>query len=148
MSKLREIKKADLPAFAVELVQELERASRKGATILALKGDLGAGKTTLVQAIGNALGVTETITSPTFTIMKQYTTGSPSFQTLVHMDAYRIDDESELRPLHFAELLETPKTLICIEWPEKIASALPVSALLVELSVVDEDTRTVQVSQV
>jgi tRNA threonylcarbamoyladenosine biosynthesis protein TsaE len=146
MSKLREIKKADLPAFAVELVEEMEHANREGATILALKGDLGAGKTTLVQAIGNALGVTETITSPTFTIMKQYTTGSSSFQTLVHMDAYRIDDESELRPLHFAELLEVPKTLVCIEWPEKIKVALPAFTLVVELVIKDEETRTVQVS--
>lgn len=146
MSKLREIKKADLSAFAIELVQELARTHKEGATVLALRGDLGAGKTTLVQAIGNVLGVTETITSPTFTIMKQYTTESDSFQTLVHMDAYRIDDESELRPLHIAELLEMPKTLVCIEWPEKIATTLPAFALLVELVVVDEDTRTVQVS--
>lgn len=113
----------DTETIAQEVLHVLP-VSEAGATVLALSGELGAGKTTLTQAIATVLGVTESVVSPTFVIAKWYTPTKGDFTTLVHIDAYRINDESELGPLGFASLLLSPKTLIVIEWPEKIPLAL------------------------
>ncbi len=103
-------------------------ASPEGATVLALTGDLGAGKTTLAQAIARELGVQAPVQSPTFVISKYYDTADGRFDRLVHVDAYRIEEESELAPLRWDELLRLPRTLIVVEWPERIKGALPPTA--------------------
>ena len=136
----------DLEGLVQEVLAELRTVAPLGATVLALHGDLGAGKTTFTQALGRALGVAEQITSPTFTIMKGYETTDVGFIHLIHMDAYRIDDISELGPLRFGEILSTPKTLFCIEWAEKISAALPEKVLNLSLSVASETTRNVRIS--
>ncbi|HEY0964582.1 MAG TPA: tRNA (adenosine(37)-N6)-threonylcarbamoyltransferase complex ATPase subunit type 1 TsaE [Candidatus Paceibacterota bacterium] len=142
------ISRDDLPSFAGELLRELKTTlPSEGALVVALHGDLGAGKTTLVQTLGARLGITEAITSPTFTIMKHYETTDDVFTTLIHMDAYRIESLTELGPLRFADMLREPHTLVCIEWGEKIQEALPASLIHVTLSAVDETTRTVQVTR-
>lgn len=137
----------DLPAVAAGLLSFVNENKRIGSTVIALRGDLGAGKTTLVQTLGKLLGIAEHITSPTFTIMKSYETTDSVFQRLIHMDAYRIDELSELTPLRFDELLTTPDTLFCIEWAEKIKEALPDGVIHVSLAVVSENTRTVHISR-
>ena len=113
-SDIRTISKEELPALAAEVVALVKKTPTVGATIVALHGDLGAGKTTFVQALGQLLGVTEHITSPTFTIMKGYETTDSDLKHLVHMDAYRIDDINELGPLRFSEIITTPNTLFCM----------------------------------
>jgi tRNA threonylcarbamoyladenosine biosynthesis protein TsaE len=95
------------------------------ATILALQGDLGAGKTTLAKALAGLLHVQEAVASPTFVIAKFYPVPSHGFETMVHMDAYRIDSLEELGPLGWQQLVQRPKTLLVLEWPEKITDALP-----------------------
>lgn len=107
----------------------LLKASGAGATVLALQGDLGAGKTTLTKALAQKLGVTETVVSPTFVIAKFYPATEQDFETVVHMDAYRIESLDELAPLGWKALLQRPNTLIVIEWPEKIARGLPAERL-------------------
>jgi tRNA threonylcarbamoyladenosine biosynthesis protein TsaE len=138
----------EVDALAREVLALTMTVAPIGATVIALHGELGAGKTTFVQALGRALGVSEQITSPTFTIMKGYETTSTDFEHLIHMDAYRIDELSELGPLRFVDILATPKTLFCIEWAERIAEALPVQILNISLSVTSENTRSVHISQV
>lgn len=136
-----------LPKFVTELLATMV-PSDTGAQVIALRGDLGAGKTTLVKALGAALGVSEHITSPTFTILKQYDTTNSDWEQLIHMDAYRIEDLNELGPLGFSELLKIPRTLFCIEWAEKIAEALPENRLELTLeNTTDEKTRTIQISR-
>ena len=112
------------------------------ATVLALSGDLGAGKTTLVQLLARVLGVTDTVTSPTFVVMKQYETTNDAFAELVHIDAYRIEDVDEMRPLGFTTVLARPGTLICIEWAERIAPLLPPQTVSVTLVLNRDETRT------
>jgi tRNA threonylcarbamoyladenosine biosynthesis protein TsaE len=138
------VKLAELEAFAREFLHTLP--SHDTATVVALSGDLGAGKTTFVKAIAKVLGVTEQVTSPTFTIMRGYETSDTRFKALVHMDAYRIENKRELGPLRFDELLTQPSTLFCIEWAEKIAPALPehISRLTFTSGAI-EDTRTIHV---
>jgi tRNA threonylcarbamoyladenosine biosynthesis protein TsaE len=87
--------------------------------------------------------VSEVVQSPTFVIMKQYGTTHKAIRRLVHMDAYRIEDNSELVPLRFAEILTTPGTLFCIEWGERIKAALPKGVLYLSINHEQDDLRIV-----
>ena len=96
---------------------------------VALQGDLGAGKTTLARAILRALGVTEAVPSPTFTLVQSYDT---TRLTVRHFDLYRIVDGSELGELGIDEALDEGAALI--EWPERAGTRLPGDALHIELT--------------
>ncbi len=103
--------------------------SPKKAVVLALSGDLGAGKTTFTQELARQLGVTAVVTSPTFVIMKSYDTTNVAFQQLIHIDAYRIEEIDEMRVLGFEQILTQKATIICIEWAERISSLLPAETI-------------------
>jgi len=116
------------------------------ATVVALSGDLGAGKTTFVKGVAKALGVSEHVTSPTFVIMKIYDISSPpagGFDRLVHIDAYRLKGEHHLKVLGWEELLRDPKNLMFIEWPEKVGSAIPADAICLALRYSGEGKRNI-----
>jgi tRNA threonylcarbamoyladenosine biosynthesis protein TsaE len=98
------------------------------ASVLAISGDLGAGKTTFMQVLAKELHIKEPVISPTYVIMKRYEVSEDDveiFKTLVHIDAYRIEDIDEMRVLRFEEVLAEKDTIICIEWAEKIEELLP-----------------------
>lgn len=133
--------KDDLPALAKALVAYAAAQEGQGARILALSGDLGAGKTTLVQHIAHELGVNSTLPSPTFVVMRSYAATHPTFRELVHIDAYRLEDKTELRPLHLPRVFDREGALVCIEWPQKLFGTLPQDALCIELSVMGEGER-------
>jgi len=94
----------------------------KGGEIIALQGDLGAGKTTFTQALGHALGIKKHITSPTFVLLKVYELGAQSSELMafVHVDCYRLDEPQELFYLGLEEYLNNPKSVVVIEWADKI----------------------------
>ncbi len=104
-------------------------------TTLALHGDMGVGKTTFVQGLAHGLGVHERVTSPTFAIYSVY---KGMARTLVHLDAYRLEKESQIDALLLEEFLTSPWCL-AIEWPEKIGAWLPANAWHLTLSIVDGD---------
>ncbi len=95
------------------------------ATIIALQGDLGAGKTTFAQAFGKVMGVKENMPSPTFVIMKYYDVDCWGFKKLIHIDAYRLEKEQELLNLGWEELIKDPENIILIEWPERVEGLIP-----------------------
>jgi tRNA threonylcarbamoyladenosine biosynthesis protein TsaE len=102
---------------------------KDGAQVVALSGDLGAGKTAFVKLLAEQLGVTGEVTSPTFVVMKSYAIAEhPFLKTLTHIDAYRIESDDEMRVLGFTELLADPTRLIAIEWPERIPDVIPQDA--------------------
>lgn len=120
--------------------------TRPTATVLALSGELGAGKTAFTKSIAKALGVSENVLSPTFVLMKRYPIpGRQQFRDLVHIDAYRLDDPAEFIPLRFSEVAADPATLVLIEWPERVAEFLPEDRITLTFEVGDGDVRHVQV---
>jgi len=117
----------DLAATAA-LGTAIARALLPGDAVL-LKGDLGSGKTTLARAVLSALGVSEAVPSPTFTLVQGYDT--PRLP-VSHFDLYRLKRPSEMDELGLDEALEDGAALI--EWPERAEGRLPPDSLLVELS--------------
>jgi tRNA threonylcarbamoyladenosine biosynthesis protein TsaE len=139
------VTKETIQTLALTVLDRARNSVMNGAVTIALHGDLGAGKTTFVQTLGAVLFINETITSPTFTIMKTYETKDADFPTFVHMDAYRIDTLAELGPLHIVEIFQANKTLFCIEWAEKIREVLPKNTIDITFEIKDEDTRIVHI---
>ena len=97
---------------------------------LALHGNLGVGKTTFVQGLAQGFGIPDMVTSPTFNILHLYR----SRRTLVHLDAYRLENAHEVSELMLEDFLVSPYCL-AVEWPEKIAAALPADAWHLSLSI-------------
>ena len=135
------------PTDYTELINRLlNQVATNGATIVALSGELGAGKTTFTQALARALGVRETVRSPTFTILQRYTVDHPNFTTLYHLDAYRLSDPSELSPLGITELFAETNSLVVIEWPEKLGISLPAGTTYCHFTITPDEDRRIIVS--
>ena len=103
--------------------------------VICLKGDLGSGKTVFAKGFANALGITDTVTSPTFNIVKEYYSGEMPF---FHMDVYRIDEANV--EIDFAEYF-TKKGITIIEWSDMIADYLPKNRLEISFKIIGEDRR-------
>ncbi len=93
--------------------------------VIAMTGELGSGKTTYVQERARALGITESVVSPTFVILKIYKIPKGEFDHLIHIDAYRLENEKELEKLGIKELMADHKNLVMIEWADKVRSLIP-----------------------
>ena len=127
----------DLPKAAAAILESLD-----GRSVVAFRGEMGAGKTTLIRAICDALGVTDTVTSPTFAIVNEYRgEGSPP---VYHFDFYRIDRIEEAFDFGYEEYFYGGD-LCLVEWPEKIESLLPDDAMTVRIEVTGEDSRTIEI---
>lgn len=108
-------------AFAKRIVREFSK--RKGPLILALLGDLGAGKTTFTQSFAKSLGVNKRILSPTFLIMKRFPLSNANFKNLYHIDAYRVT-AADLKKLGIEKILKE-QNIILIEWADRVENILP-----------------------
>lgn len=106
-----------------ETIAEGKRFAKKlrGGDVVLLYGELGAGKTTFTKGIAQGLGVTQNITSPTFTLMGVY---SGEKYQLCHIDTYRLKNADELRAIGAEDFIGDSKTITIIEWPEEIAALL------------------------
>lgn len=89
-------------------------------TLIALKGNLGAGKTTFVKGFAKKLGI-ENITSPTFVIMKKYPLEKEGWNFLYHIDCYRLESQKDLTQINFKEIKKDKNSIILLEWPEKVS---------------------------
>ena len=139
VSRSREETKELAQDFIKSLKPEAE------AIVVALHGDLGSGKTTFSQFIGQALGVGREMPSPTFLIERVYELTNKPWQHLVHIDAYRLEKESELSDLGWTELIKKRGNLILVEWAERVKNILPASAIHIVFTHEEEDTRTIEI---
>ena len=103
--------------------------------VICLEGELGSGKTVFTKGFASALGIEDTITSPTFNIIKEYTNGEIP---LYHMDVYRLEDNNE--DIGFEDYFNKGGITI-IEWADIIKKELPKKRLEIRFKVIDEDTR-------
>ncbi len=108
--------------------------------VLALHGDMGVGKTTFVQGLARGLGITETVTSPTFTIFTLHRGGS---RLLVHLDAYRLENDRQISDLMLEDFLASPWCL-AVEWPDKIAAWLPNGTWHLDLGITHDERHTIR----
>lgn len=136
----------DLPDLQATdaLGQALAVAIEPGTTIC-LTGSLGAGKTRLMQAFGDALGIPrEEIVSPTFVLCRQYTGRSPSNGlplSVWHLDTYRVEDEDAFLDLGIEEMC-AGDDVVCVEWGERFGDLLPQDRLNLTLSVTGKSSRS------
>lgn len=111
------------------------------ARVIAFSGEMGAGKTTFIQALCRKLGVTAEVNSPTFSLVNEYFTGEGL--SIFHFDLYRIEDPAELFDMGYEEYFFSGE-LCFIEWPEKASHLIPEDALRVEIVVRENDGRELQ----
>ncbi|MEK7624329.1 MAG: tRNA (adenosine(37)-N6)-threonylcarbamoyltransferase complex ATPase subunit type 1 TsaE [Patescibacteria group bacterium] len=102
-----------------------KKPSGDSALVIALSGDLGAGKTTFIQGFLKMAGVKKRITSPTFVIFKRFKINDLKFKNIYHVDCYRLNKPAEILKLGFKEIINNPQNIILIEWAEKIKNILP-----------------------
>lgn len=111
------------------------------ARVIAFSGEMGAGKTTFIQAICRKMGVTAEVNSPTFSLVNQYFT--PEGHSIFHFDLYRIEDPAELFDMGYEEYFFSGEFCF-IEWPEKASHLIPDEALRVEIVVAENESREIQ----
>lgn len=135
----------------------------KQAFVLGLEGDLGGGKTTFLQGFAKGLGIKDKILSPTFVIMKRFeitSLDSPSrrggrnqpskesktaakFEIFYHIDCYRIKSAKELLDLDFKEIVANPRSIIAIEWADRVSSIMPLHSLILRFRFIDDKSREI-----
>lgn len=117
----------------------------QGGEVFVLCGNLGAGKTKILQGLADGLGVRGRVTSPTFNILKIYK-ASGKVKSFCHIDAYRLKDEKDLIFLGVLEFLNSTETVTAIEWAEKVKKIWPRNAKLIKIKVVSERQREITCS--
>ena len=134
-------------SFTTKSAEETEALGQKlgyllqKSDILAMRGTLAAGKTTLTKGIARSLGIRDEITSPTFCLISEYAGAMP----LYHMDVYRLDGAEDFINLGTDDMLYGEGVCV-IEWSEKIMSELPDTAIVIDIGVNDDGSRTVRIS--
>lgn len=129
---------AELPHAAAQLRAAIAEA---GCPVVAFEGEMGAGKTTLIRALCAALGVTDDVSSPTFSLVNEYRDGRD--QPVYHFDFYRIDSEDEAERIGASEYFDSGY-LCLVEWPARVAALLPLPYLEVSLTVQPDESRGIE----
>lgn len=117
-----------------------------GGEVLALNGDLGSGKTTFMKGLAEGLKVSETITSPTFVLLKEYAMRSQDdgqSGMMVHIDAYRVESLEDIKSVGIEDYLGRDDVIMAIEWADKIKEILPAKTIQLNFSTIDENTREI-----
>jgi len=138
-------KTGEIAERLAERIVSLEKDAVGGerAVVIALEGELGAGKTTFAKAFAKALGVEQKLTSPTFVIMRKYSLDISRFQSLIHIDAYRLNNGEELKLLGIEEIISDPENIVLVEWAERVAEILPEKHITVHIDHISENERKI-----
>lgn len=151
--------------IAASLARKVVKSQK--SVVVALEGELGAGKTTFVKGFAKALGVKTKIKSPTFVLMKKYaipeSTVLPCYcskRWLYHLDCYRVRDHRDLTTLDLKSLFSAPKgrdlasggkslqNIVLIEWPERVSKILPRKLIRVHIDHMDKNKRKIEINSI
>ncbi len=116
--------------------------------VIALEGELGAGKTTFIQGFAKALGIRSKIKSPTFVLMKKYKleTGNWKLETnLYHLDCYRVGSYKDLKIPEFKDIIQKPNNIVLIEWAERVREILPKKHITVHIDHISKNVRKIKI---
>ena len=117
----------------------------RAPALVTLMGDLGAGETTMVQAICRGLGVAESVTSPTFALIHEY---AGAISRIVHCDLYRLQTDADVASLGLDDMLGDPNTIVLVEWPERAGAMLAAPTLALMLAHVPDNAGVRLISEV
>ena len=137
---MRVTSEEELYLFAEKFAKELRKGER--ARVVALSGELGAGKTAFTQALGSHFGILETVTSPTFVIENIYRLSGQKWKRFIHIDAYRLKGMDELLAIGWNDIVVDPDNIIVIEWPERVEQIIPDDAIRLTFTL-DGDVREI-----
>ena len=127
-----------------KIAADLASSFKGQGKIIALTGELGAGKTTLVQGVAQGLGIKDKIISPTFVLMRQHSHNGN--KTLYHVDLYRLSDNPNIEELGLRDLFSGNDDFVLIEWADKIKDKLPKKTIFIDIKKTSEHGRTIQIS--
>ncbi len=128
----------DFNNFAVDFAKRL-----KPGDVVLLTGDLGAGKTTFVKFVARELGFEGLVTSPTFTLLNEYSGKMPIY----HFDMYRLKSGAEAIESGLDEILKSGEGVCFVEWPQKVAGILPSKNIMLDITVLPDNSRKIKVSK-
>lgn len=126
--------------LAIKLAQKL-----KTGGVVALRGELGAGKTTFTQGFAQGLGIKDSVTSPTFILIRSYPIPGKTKGKFFHIDLYRLEDPKQIDGLGLDEVFANPNNIVLIEWAEKLGEQLPSQATKIDLKIISETQREIEV---
>lgn len=127
--------------LARDLISQL-----KVPTVLALVGDLGAGKTTFVQGLAEGLEIKKRVLSPTFVFLRSYKLQINKFKTFHHFDLYRCASLADVKNIGLLEILEEKDSLVAIEWPEIAKDLLPEHTKWIKIKKINDSEREIEIS--
>lgn len=113
--------------------------------VIALIGEMGAGKTTFVQGFAKGLGIKDKIISPTFVLMRQHQVPNSDL-VLYHIDLYRLEGKINIEELGISDLFDDAKAIVLIEWAEKIKDLLPIDTTQIKITSLDKTSRQIMIS--
>ena len=123
----------------------LALSETNNAIVLALKGELGSGKTTFVQGLAKGLGVQSRVLSPTFLVIKEFELPHTNKTMLYHIDCYRLESSQELLDLGFKSIVANPKNIVVIEWADRVKKILSKDTKWIHFFVTGENSRELDV---
>ena len=138
--------------YTIKNLEDTKKLAQKitnnlnGGEVIALIGNLGAGKTTFTQFIAKELGVKDIVNSPTFNIMKIYDIKKSNIKQLIHIDAYRLNSQEELEGLGVNEYFESKNTITIIEWADKVKNILPKNTTIINIKLNKKKERLFEIN--
>lgn len=134
--------KSSSPSQTQKIAADLAAKLKSG--VIALIGNLGAGKTTFTQGFAKGLGIKDKIISPTFILIRQHQIPKTK-KILYHIDLYRLEGIIDIKSLGIEEIINNPENLILIEWAEKIREHLPKDTIFISIKTIDKNNREIHI---
>ncbi|OGN05527.1 MAG: tRNA (adenosine(37)-N6)-threonylcarbamoyltransferase complex ATPase subunit type 1 TsaE [Candidatus Yanofskybacteria bacterium RIFCSPHIGHO2_02_FULL_44_12b] len=133
--------------LAKKILNKIDRPNPKKGLVVALEGELGAGKTTFVQGLARAFKIRTKLKSPTFSLIKHYEIPqSKNFKILYHIDCYRLKDHRDLAVLGVKDILASPENIILIEWSDRIRPILPKKLIKIHIDHISQNERKLSIN--